>query len=127
MPAKPRISIAHVEGSGTAETAYAPWRTSRSLKRRIIVQLSAPPETSHLKLGQGSGHPFEHQADPLLLTPDNAATLANIAGRDLEREAMRNDGVVYVKPSSNHGQISDHAIDSGAIELNRSGLENPLS
>jgi hypothetical protein len=63
----------------------------------------------------------------LLFTPDNAATLAHIAGRDIEREAVRNDGVVYVKPSSNHGQISDHAVDSGAIELNRSGLENPLS
>jgi hypothetical protein len=63
-----------------------------------------------------------------LVTPDNAATLADIACRDLEREVMRNDGrVADVKPGSNRGQISDHAVDSGAVELNRSGLENPLS
>jgi hypothetical protein len=79
-------------------------------------------------MDQRSGRPFERQADPLLLTPDNAAMLADIACRDLEREEMRNDGrVAYLKPSPNLGQISDHAIDSGAVELNRSGLENPLS
>jgi hypothetical protein len=83
---------------------------------------------AYLRIGrQRSGHAFEYQADPLLFTPDNAATLAHIAGRDIEREAMRNDGVVYVKPSSNHGQISDHAVDIGAVELDQSGLKNPLS
>jgi hypothetical protein len=40
---------------------------------------------------------------------------------------MRNQRMVYVKPGPNNGQISDHAVDSGAVELNRSGLKNPLS
>jgi hypothetical protein len=69
---------------------------------------------------QRSGRLYEYQADPLLFTPDNAATLTHIAGRNIEREAMRNDGVVYVKPNSNQGQISDHAVDCSLVELNRS-------
>jgi len=75
-----------------------------------------------------SYRPFEHQANPLLLAPNNAAALAYIAGRDREREKMRNDGrAVYVKASSDVGKISDQADDSGAVELNRSGLENTVS
>jgi hypothetical protein len=35
--------------------------------------------------------------------------------------------MVYVEPGPNYGQISDHAVDGGAVELNRSGLKNPLS
>jgi hypothetical protein len=83
---------------------------------------------AYLRIGrQRSGRAFEYQADPRMFTPDNAATLAHIAGGDIECEAMRNDGVVYVKARSSHGQISDHAVDSGAVELNQSGLKNPLS
>jgi len=41
---------------------------------------------------------------------------------------MWNDGrAVYVEASTGVGKISDQAVDSGAVELNRSGLENPVT
>jgi hypothetical protein len=53
--------------------------------------------------------------------------LQDFAGRDIELETMRDGGTIHVKPSSEFRKISNQAIDRYAVELNRSGLENPSS
>jgi hypothetical protein len=70
----------------------------------------------------------EGDADPFILAPNNMATLAHLPGEDVQRNLMwdayraRN-----VESSSRPGHVANSAVDPGAVELDRSGLEDSLS
>jgi hypothetical protein len=66
----------------------------------------------------------ERYADTLFLAPDNVAMLAYFAGPDVQRDLVRNgEGADDLEGSSGGGDVANGAIDSDAVELNRSGLE----
>src|SRR5258705_2039649 len=66
----------------------------------------------------------ERYADALFLAPDNVAMLAYLAGPDVQRDLVGNgQGAHNLEGGSGGGDVADGAIDSDAVELNRSGLE----
>ena len=74
-----------------------------------------------------TGGGFTCRTNPMLLAPDNAAILTRMAAEDFKRELVGNTyGGRHFKRCPDRGDVSNGAIDSAAIELNRSGLENPL-
>jgi hypothetical protein len=70
----------------------------------------------------------ESHTDAAFLAPHHVAMLADIAGHDVQRDLVR-----YARQTSNlkggagPGHVANGAIDSGAVELDCSGLEYSLS
>jgi hypothetical protein len=87
--------------------------------------------------GAGGSIPFEtdrsalsceSHADPFFLAPNDVTMVADIAGHDVQRDLMGDSHRARdLKGSPGPGHIANGAIDSGAIELNRSGLEDSPS
>jgi hypothetical protein len=66
-------------------------------------------------------------ADPPLLAPDDVALLTRIAGRYIQRDFVWDArGASNFERGSRRGYVANGAIDSPAVELDRSGLENTL-
>jgi hypothetical protein len=69
----------------------------------------------------------ECHADPRLPAPDNEAMLALLAGDNIQCDFVGYAyGARHVQRRSGLGHVADGAIDPAAVELNRSGLEDPL-
>jgi hypothetical protein len=69
----------------------------------------------------------ESHADPRLPAPDNEAMLALLAGDNIQCDFVGYAyGARHVQRRSRRGHVTDGAIDPAAVELNRSGLEDPL-
>jgi len=85
------------------------------------VMVSEEPRRFWQYSREGDAHPF-------LFSPDDMASLANIACREVDGNFVRNTcGAWYVKRSSGRRQVADGAFDALALELNRSGLEHTLA
>jgi hypothetical protein len=70
---------------------------------------------------------YECHADPRLPAPDNEAMLALLAGDNIQCDFVGYAyGPRHVQRRSRRGHVADGAIDPVAVELNRSGLEDPL-
>jgi hypothetical protein len=70
----------------------------------------------------------KRHADPFFLAPNYVALAADIAGRDVQRNFVWNaDRTRNLESSAGARYIANYAIDSGTVELDRSGLEYPLS
>ena len=66
----------------------------------------------------------ERYADTLFLAPDNVAMLAYLAGPDVQRDLVGNGERAHnLKGGAGGGDVADGAINSYAVELNRTGLE----
>ena len=86
------------------------------------------PVPTHRVVARGHAFPdhalTERYADTLFLAPDNVAMLAYLAGPDVQRDLVGNgQGAHNLEGGSGGGDVADGAIDSDAVELNRSGLE----
>jgi hypothetical protein len=69
----------------------------------------------------------ERHADPPLPAPDNEAMLALLAGDNIQFDFVGDAyGARHVQRRSRRGHVADGAIDPAAVELNHSGLEDPL-
>jgi hypothetical protein len=70
----------------------------------------------------------ESDADPFVLAPDNMATLAHLAGEEVQRNLMWDAYRTHnIEGSSRPRHVANSAIDPDAAELDRSGLEDSLS
>ena len=66
-------------------------------------------------------------ADAPLLAPDNVALLTRIAGQYIQRDFVWDArGASNFERRPRRGYVANRAIDSPAVELDRSGLEYPL-
>jgi hypothetical protein len=70
----------------------------------------------------------ERYAYPVFLAPDDVAMPADIVGHNVQRDLMWDaDRTLNVQSGAGRRHIANCAIDSGTVELNRSGLEYSLS
>lgn len=70
----------------------------------------------------------ERDANSFFLPPDNVAIATDAGVQNVERDFVRYTCRAYdLKTSSDLGEVANRAINTGAIELNRSGLENTMS
>jgi hypothetical protein len=70
----------------------------------------------------------EDYANPLFLAPDDTAILTFIAAGDVQPDFVRNaNRTRHVERCSDPGYVANGAIDTAAVELNRSGLEDSPS
>ena len=80
------------------------------------------------ELADFRGYSCEGDAHAFLFSPDDVASLANIACREVDGNLVRNTcGAWYVKRSSGRRHVADGAFNALALELNRSGLEHTLA
>ena len=87
----------------------------------FLVMVSEEPADFWQYLREGDAHPFR-------FSPDDVASLANIACREADGNLVRNTcGAWYVKRSSGRRHVADGACNALALELNRSGLEHTLA
>ena len=77
----------------------------------------------------GPGKPkASKKTDALFLAPDNVAMLAHLSGQNVQRDLVGNaNRDRNLESSSDRGPVANRAIDTGAVELNRSGFEYSLS
>jgi hypothetical protein len=89
---------------------------------------SATEKAANTKRGAMTRAPlYECHADPRLPAPDNEAMLALLAGDNIQCDfVVYAYGARHVQRRSGLGHVADGAIDPAAVELNRSGLEDPL-
>jgi hypothetical protein len=67
-------------------------------------------------------------ADPGFFAPNNIAVSADVSGHNVQGDLVGNAGRARnIKSSAAPGYVADGAIDAGAVELYRSGLEYSLS
>ena len=70
----------------------------------------------------------EDYANPLFIAPNDTAILTFIAAHDFQRDFVGNAARTrYVERCSDQGHVANCAIDAAVVELNRSGLKDPLS
>jgi hypothetical protein len=75
-----------------------------------------------------AGPLIERDSDPLFLAPDNVAMLALLAGDNIQHDLVGNAyGAGHVQRRSDRGKVADGAIDTAAVELDRSDLEDSLA
>jgi hypothetical protein len=75
----------------------------------------------------GDARSGKRHADASLLAPDDVALLTRIAGQHIQRDFVWDArGAGNFERRSHRGYVANRAVDSPAVELDRSGLENTL-
>jgi hypothetical protein len=70
----------------------------------------------------------EDHAKPLFIAPDDVAMMPFTAADNVQRDFVRNASRArYVECRADWGYVANCAIDTAAVELDRSGFENALS
>ena len=67
----------------------------------------------------------EQDADAPFASPDHVSMLPRLAGHNVQGDLMRNtSGTHNVERRTTRREVTNSAINTGAIELNRSGLQD---
>ena len=75
----------------------------------------------------GDARSGKRHADAPLLAPDDVALLTRVAGQHIQRDFVWDArGAGNFERRSHRGYVANRAVDSPAVELDRSGLENTL-
>lgn len=70
----------------------------------------------------------EHHADPPFLAPNDVAVLTGVAGREMQCDFVWDAcGTRNFESRSRWRYVANCAVDSAAVELDGSGLVNPLA